>query len=575
MITDICTIPSETSIDSDVCIIGGGAAGIAIARELSPTNLEIVVLESGGYRREESVQDLYSGLSVGEKYYKELDECRSRYLGGSTNCWSAIFTPLNEIDFEKRSWVPWSGWPLRYDEIRPWLQRAHYDYGAGPFLYGKTAWEAAKIPEENFDLEKFEFFVWHFNDRIGALSFAKRFRQELRAAPNVLIVLHANVTEILTRENGCSVDRVRVKTLDGSERYVRSKIFVLACGGIENPRLLLASTSTRKDGLGNDRDLVGRFFLEHLHMPVGYLVGARPAAARYSRLSRFDGTCYLPGLVLTPSAQRAHRTLNGSVSVEPVYDREGALIAFRKIRESLKERRIAPDTMKNLWKLCCDAHKLAPGAWRRLVLGDRPKGENGKLMIYARAEQSPNPESRVMLGDDVDALGMRRACLDWRTSDLDRKAIHLLTRFVKTEFARLGLGQVVENPWPEGGGWPESMAEGPHHMGTTRMSDDPSTGVVDRNCKVHGLDGLYIAGSSIFPTGGHANPTMSILAFAIRLASHVRETLQGRASAGKSSTVEAGHLQESFQSSAAAAGIAAVSPRIDPDTRSIPPARLN
>jgi choline dehydrogenase-like flavoprotein len=574
MITDISAIPRDTVIDSDVCIIGAGAAGIAIARELTRTGLQVVVLESGGYRREREVQDLYSGESVGETYYKELEACRSRYFGGSTNCWGAIFTPLNEIDFEKREWVPWSGWPVSYGEVHPWLQHAHCGYGAGPFLYGEEAWDAARIPPVDIDRALFEPFVWHFDSRSAALSFAKRYRAELRGASNIHVFLHANVTELITNEPGRVVERARIRSLDGEERFVRSRVFILACGGIENPRLLLASNRTQRNGLGNDRDLVGRFFHEHLQMPIGYLVSDRPRAARYSYLSRLDGTFCLPGFVLTPSAQRKNRSLNGSVSIDPVYDHEGAWMAFQNIRANFKERKISRETLRHVWRICCESNKFAPEAWRRVVSGDRPRGESGRFLIYGRAEQSPNPESRVKLSREVDALGMRRASLEWRTCELDRVAIKLLWRYVKREFTRLDPGRVIENPWPDGNGWPEGLVEGPHHMGTTRMSDDPSNGVVDRDCRVHGVDGLYIAGSSIFPTGGHANPTMSIIAFALRLASHVSQQLCREVS---SSSVREMELQPTTGAvhATAAARIAAVTKPIDPDTQPMLPAGTN
>jgi choline dehydrogenase-like flavoprotein len=574
MITDISTIPPDTVIDSDVCVIGSGAAGIAITRELTRTGLRVVVLEGGGYSREDAGQNLYAGESVGEPYYKELDECRSRYFGGSTNCWGAILTPLNEIDFEKREWVPWSGWPVRYGEFHTWLQHAHAAYASGPFLYREDAWDAAGIPPVDVKRSVFQRFVWHFDSRSAALSFGKRYRAELRAASNIHVLLHANVTELLTNESGRVVERARVATLDGEQRFVRSRVFILACGGIENPRLLLASNSTHRNGLGNDRDLVGRFFHEHIQLPIGYLVSDRPRAARYSYLSRLDGTFCLPGFVLTPSAQRKNRSLNASVSIDPVYDHDGAWIAFQNMRANLRERKISRETLRYLWRICCESNKFAPEAWRRVVNGDRPRGESGRFMIYARAEQAPNPDSRVTLSRETDALGMPRARLDWRTVELDRVAIKALLRYVSVEFARLDLGQVLENPWPEGNAWPEGLVQGPHHMGATRMSDDPSSGVVDRNCRVHGLDGLYVAGSSIFPTGGHANPTMSILAFALRLASHVSQRLGRQVPGYQMCEVEKEQATEGLHA-VATARIAAITKPIDPDTQSMLPAGTN
>jgi choline dehydrogenase-like flavoprotein len=201
-------------------------------------------------------------------------------------------------------------------------------------------------------------------------------------------------------------------------------------------------------------------------------------------------------------------------------------MAFQKIRSDLKAGKITPDMVSRIWKICCESNKLAPEAWRRIVHGDRPRGEPGRFVIFARSEQTPNVNSRVVLSRETDRLGMRRSCLDWRTTTLDRSAIRLMASFAVSEFKRLGLGRVVLADWLKADAWPDSLVGGPHHMGTTRMSDDAATGVVDRNCRVHGVHGLYIAGSSIFPTGGHANPTLTIVAFAMRLAAHVRDVLR-------------------------------------------------
>ena len=525
MIADIRTLPHDSPIEADVCIIGGGAAGIALARDLLSSPFKVVLLESGGYRREDRVQRLGSADSIGEKYFQELHECRSRRFGGSTNCWGGICTPLHAIDYEKRPWVPWSGWPIAGAQLEPYLRRAHDLCGVGPYLYDARAWERMGIPFGEFPPDRFQRFVWHYNGRGRAsLRFGKRFREELRRAPNVHVFLHANATELLTGASGRSVERVMVRTLDRRTLQVRAKIFVLACGAIENSRLLLSSTSCHSAGLGNHRDLVGRFFHEHLHMPCGLLLAPDRGglAARYSRLSKLGGAFCLPGLSLAPEAQAANRTLNGSLAIDPFYDPDCAWMAFQHLRSGWKTRKLNLQTLGQLGRVVRESRQLAPEIWRRLVHKDRPRGDSRRFVIYARAEQAPNPDSRVVLSSEVDALGMRQARLDWRTTPLDRKAIRLMASWAAEEFPRLGWGHVIESPWLSGESWPPDLEGGPHHMGTTRMAEEDSSGVVDRNCRVHGLHGLYVAGSSVFPTGGHANPTLTIIALALRLAEHLR-----------------------------------------------------
>jgi len=389
----------------------------------------------------------------------------------------------------------------------------------------EAAWKS--LPDVAFGSELFQKFVWHFNSRSStALRFGTRFREEIRTSSNIQLFLRTNVVELLTNESGKQVERARIRTLDGRSGHVRAKVFVLACGAIENARILLASSGSRHpNGLGNHRDLVGRFFNEHLQVACGMLhVSEGSPAVPLSRLSRLGSSFCLPGLVLAPAAQESHRTLNASLAIDPFNDPEGGWLALQNLRSELKKGSVNSQMFAQVWRILRDSPKLAANVWRRLAHGERPRGDSRNYFLYARAEQSPNPDSRITLSDDVDALGMRRARLDWRTVPLDRKAIRLLAKLATGEFQRLGLGTVTEAPWLSGDQWPDDLVGGPHHMGTTRMSDDDSSGVVDRNCRVHGLHGLYIAGSSTFPTGGHANPTLTILALTLRLGEHIRQS---------------------------------------------------
>jgi choline dehydrogenase-like flavoprotein len=546
MIRDIRTSGAPELLDADVCIVGAGAAGIAIAREFISTPYRVILLESGGFRREQRLQKLYQASCIGEHYYQPLDACRSRFFGGSTNCWGGICTPLSPIDFEERPWIPWSGWPISWSDMAPYLVRGHRLCSTGPFLYGSGAWEQIGLNPHQFDPTLFRPLVWHFNSRAEFdLSFGRRFRSELRRAANVEVLLHANVTELIAGENGSAVERARIRTLDADnhgagDHQVRARIFILACGGIDNARLMLASTGANPNGIGNERGLVGRFFHEHLQLPCGLLVAPHGGseAARYSRLYPLGGTACSPGLELSPATQTACRVPNVSISIDPLYDREGALIALQKLRSDFRVRSLGFDTLKRLWRVATDCGEWAPEAWRRFVHGDRPHGDPRQFIVFARSEQAPNPASRVTLSSEADELGMRRAVLDWHTTPFDRKGIRLAASHAIQEFRRLGIGEIIPAEWLAGMDWPEDLAGGPHHMGTTRMSSDPRTGVVDKNCKVHGVDGLYVTGSSVFPTGGHANPTLSILALAIRLAGHVRESLAGNSMSRAATAVE-------------------------------------
>lgn len=533
MIEDIRAVAND-SLECDVCIVGGGAAGIVMAQQFAGSQFKVILLESGGLKPDPSVQRLYSGHSIGEKYFRELDGCRTRYFGGSTNCWVGICTPLNEIDFAQRHWVPWSGWPIGMEELAPYLRRSHEICGTGPFVYDSRAWEMMGLPALDFTAERFERFVWHYNKRSQAgIEFGKRFRKELRQARNVDVLLHANATEFLTNPSGQVVERVRVRSLEGHTRHIRARAFVLACGGIENARILLGSNGYYPHGIGNQRDWVGRFFQEHLEVPCAtlFVTGGWSGASAYSRLLRLGRAFALPGLSLAPKAQEQHRTLNGSISVDPYCDPDGQMLSLESLLADFKARRITRQTFGRLWKVVRGRRDFAPEPWNRAADGEHPLDDPNRFVIYARTEQAPNPDSRVTLSTDVDPLGMQRVNLNWRTTALDRRAIRLLSAFAAEEFPRLGMGSVVPADWLKSEEWPASLVGGNHHIGTTRMSEDETTGVVDRNCRIHNLNGLYVAGSSVFPTGGYANPTLTIIALALRLSDHIRDTLGRNAAA--------------------------------------------
>jgi choline dehydrogenase-like flavoprotein len=526
VITDLRALPSHSIFDTDLCVIGGGAAGVAIAHDLSGSGLRVVLAESGGFEHDPAVQSLYKGENRGGAYGADLDACRSRYFGGSTNCWGGMCLPLSEWDFRQREWVSHSGWPIRYQELEPYLIRAHELCDGGPYMYGSEVLKSLPFEEQPFDPDLLDVHFWHMNRywRRSQIRFAHRFGRELRASRNVTVLLNANVTKFSTHESGSRVEQVEAKTLEGKTALIRAKWFVLACGGIENARLLLASNETNQRGLGNDYDLVGRFFMEHPHVACGS-VSTEPehnALSSYARLWRLGKSRCRPGLSLSPTAQKQNQTLAASVSIDPFFDPKGAWVLLQKLRERVATRDAACPSPRSVLRALSQSRKMVGHLYNRAVSGSWPAGESQRFVVYARTEQSPNPCSRVTLSDERDSLGMRRVCLDWKMSDIDRKTLLLVSSVARSEFARLGLGLVTEADWISEGVWPPRFDAGPHHMGTTRMSASPRDGVVDPNAKLHSVDNLYVAGSSIFPTSGHANPTLTLLATSLRLADHIR-----------------------------------------------------
>ncbi|MGB7931009.1 MAG: GMC family oxidoreductase [Gammaproteobacteria bacterium] len=517
MIEDARRLPEDTLIETDLAIIGAGAAGITIARELAGTDLRICLLESGGLEFEQDTQNLYNGENGG-RWYFPLDKCRLRYFGGSTNHWGGWCRPLTPIDFEARDWVPYSGWPITRADLDPYYERAQPVTETGPFRYDATSfWEeqiGARMLPLSLGLITTTFFQYSPPTRFGT-----RYRKDIEQAANVRALLHATVTEIETSETGAEVTGLRVATLGGPSFRVSARRYILATGAIENPRLLLLSNRSQPAGVGNTHDLVGRFFMEHPHVPgVAGMVTSRPEAfnAAYTQHLSLADSIVHSALIPTDALLRRERLQQAvfTIGVLGVYTAEN--LASKTPADQQRARDIF-NLQRDLDPPRTTDHPPAGyNDWP-------PAGALGASCAFGCAcEQAPNPDSRVTLSDERDALGLPRARLDWRLSEADKLSLNRIVRAVAEEFGAQSLGR-VQPALSDDGNWPEETIGGYHHMGTTRMADSPELGVVDANCKVHGVANLYIAGSSVFTTGGASNPTLTIVALALRLADHLRK----------------------------------------------------
>jgi choline dehydrogenase-like flavoprotein len=310
-----------------------------------------------------------------------------------------------------------------------------------------------------------------------------------------------------------------MRTFDGKEYRARARSFVLACHTIQNARLLLASNRQAKTGLGNANDLVGRYFMEHFEMPAGELAVTNPRTIK-SKLYQLD---YLKGtprgeLALTPSAQKEHGLLHGTASVEAGDPADQVKSTFQFIDSAMI-------TAMREWEKGGKKgpHPIGVAA---AALSHPIFGPARFYHLTTRQEQAPNPDSRVTLSTEKDALGMPRAKLDWRVTELDKRSMRTFYQILGREMGRTNTGRVQIRDWllSDDKTWPSFISGGWHHMGTTRMSADPKQGVVDANCKVHGLGNLYIGGAAVYATAGAVNPTLTLVALSLRLADHLKAT---------------------------------------------------
>jgi choline dehydrogenase-like flavoprotein len=492
---DARSVPAGTTIETDLAIIGGGPSGIALALALAHTPIRMLMLESGGTDFDATTQSLYAGSETGVPYIK-LDAGRLRYLGGSSNHWGGFCRPLDMIDFEARDWLPHSGWPFGREALEPYFARAQSIVEAGPFIYDNpekwTAALGAPIPlgpggvyNTFFQFSKQRDSVQHLPTHFG-----DRYADDLKQIPNLTVALHANVTGLRLAANAASLNRLDVATLTGRHFTVKPKYAVVALGGIENARILLASNDVMKPGVGNQNDLVGRFFADH------------PIPGETASIVVFNGN-------IAPYYQLPRDAIGTVVRA-----------AFSPTETFKRKRRVlgALATIENEIQL--DAVGQAAVATTAAALGVDASNMRA-YTVGCGLEVAPDPERRVKLTNARDKLGMPRLALDMRLADSDFMHYHDTIRELGRQLlaAKSGMLRINRTTREE---WMSVMDWGNHHMGTTRMHADPKKGVVDANSQVHGIPNLFIAGSSIFPTYSASNPTMNSIALTLRLADHLR-----------------------------------------------------
>lgn len=520
---DARTVPENKTIETDVCIVGAGAAGITLARELIGLPFRVCLLESGGFDADVQTQALYQGDNAGIPYFP-LQAARLRYFGGTTNHWDGWCRPLDAIDFEARDWVPHSGWPFDRRHLEPFYRRAHSVCQLGPFAYDLGDWKSGNLPILPFKGDRVTTAIF----QRSAPRFGTLYRESLVSASNVTIYLHANIVQVDTNDNATTVTRLRIACLPGNKFSISAKYSVLAAGGIENARLLLVSNAVSRAGLGNQNDLVGRFFMEHPHLESGYFLPSGPhvSVKAYSYQSQKVGNTRISGLLsVTPETLRRERLLGFSAILLPRSRPEisQGVASLRVIMRAVRHWTLPDDFVKHLGNVITEIDDVGAAAVEKVY---PKKGARPELVsLYNRTEQAPNPESRVTLSDQLDPFGKNRPLLKWQLSEIDKRSMRRAHEIIAEELGRAALGR-FHLDLDESTAWPPLLLGGFHHMGTTRMHADPKQGVVDANCRVHGVANLFIAGSSVFPTSGYTGPTLTIVALALRLADHVKRLMR-------------------------------------------------
>jgi choline dehydrogenase-like flavoprotein len=542
------------TLRADVCIVGGGPAAISVALKLMKTRAQVVILVGGGAKRETaSDQDLNRGVIDRPGSHENLEENRRRVFGGATSVWGGRCIPFDPLDFKVRPWVPESGWPFSYDHIEPFYRTALELCRAGTYNFDSREVLSTSHHEIIPGMDSHCLESWHMERWSPPINFAAEFREKLVGADNVKVFLNCHLLEFVSRDRKEEITVARAVSR-GTRFEVSAKKFVLATGGIENARLLLASKSNLHPyGVGNERDLVGRYYQAHPH--GSYLLLAPKSRRQLNYEYERDATgVFCRRRWWIPEETQRRLGINNIIfqldRTDPALGhRDAAFSAVFVAKAALgvaraqgvakkwaKLKSSAPAMRQHLATVAKDGSRALPrliAQGRGRMASDRrlpsvlPSPDSKYLGLYYQAEQVPNRDSRITLSaDQADDYGVARALIHIAFSEQDVHTITEAHRLFVSHYRAANAGDLIYDEQ----GLDEYLRRrslnfnsAGHHIGTTRMARSAEKGVVDENGRVHGSRNLYVAGSSVFPTGGHANPTLTIVAMALRLGDHLAQ----------------------------------------------------
>lgn len=557
MFIDSRYLLADSTVQAAVCIVGAGPAGLTIAFELARQGIAVNVFESGPMQLHEATANLNEGLSVGLPYQFGHGQ-RSRYLGGGSNCWGGFCRPWDPWDFAPRDWVENSGWPVNLDTLNPYYRRAHDLLQVQSTNYDPAAWDEAadgRIKRIRLDSTEAREVMTLFSP---PLNFRRAYRDDLAASKLISVYLWANAAHVDTEPLSGKVSRIEFRTLSGNRFFAIANQFVLAAGGIENPRILLNSNRQQANGVGNRHDVVGRYFMDHPRL----MSAAIELTPEFRHVPFYDAKYFcisdkfvvngvkISGQFTLPfEVQRREELLNSQLWLRSLYPAETSECVQSLWRMRLRAARRYSLTHRlghDLWQLA--RHPLSVGLFAAAHIS-ASRAMVRKVVIESIVEPEPIADSRVTLSGEFDALGLRRAAIDWRLTERAKRTFDRGFHILGEQLIKAGVAVSAPNSKIEGQPWPGDLAGTWHHMGATRMHDSPRKGVVDRDCRVHGVANLFVAGSSVFPTGSSNYPTITLVALALRLAERLSSEQRvlvlgdrGSKTSGDGELSEIGHM---------------------------------
>ncbi len=492
MFRDLKDFSSKKILNYDICIVGTGPAGLSVAKKLLGTELRVAILESGGLEPESRYQELNEGKNSGPRFLS-LDGARLRCFGGAGKLWAGHCAPFEDDEFKAKSFIHLSGWPISSNDLNLYYKQAASMLGISYEKFFNEDYLGKTLSEKSFkEFKRKNSFLTSTVKQISSSKnrdFSEKYKSDFEASTNTDIIFHSTVTEINLFNDGKDVESVTIANLDGNNATVKSKIFVLACGALENPRILLSSNKYYKEGIGNSYGFVGSYFMSH------------PGVQNVARIYKTDNkTCISDSKQL--STHKVFFEVSSNERSKSNILRHSLSI---KVNDNITREMI--DFFKN--KSNCEVEDLQeiPLVWD----------------LDVGLEQPPRKKNKLKLDTNKDALGMRKINMFWdNLSDIEKDTVVKSVKTMARELGVLGTGKIRFKKELLNGESYKFEDSINHHIGTTRMSDSPKTGVVDKNCKVFGLSNLYIASSSVFATSSVVNPTYTIIALSLRLGDHIK-----------------------------------------------------
>ena len=546
--------PGET-LSCDVCVVGAGAAGITATLELAKSGLEVVLVEGGGMKWNPQCQNLYKGTVLNPDMHAGLDEYRHRRFGGTTTVWGGRCIPFDNIDFEYRDYVPYSGWPITLKDLDRYYRRAHEYCDCGDYQYRVREALPRSAPDMIPGLPDGKVITSILERFSLPTNFGAAYFTALNNTPHIRVFLNAHCLSISITQNGDRVSHLELTSFRKNKFRLEAKAFVLAAGGLEVTRLLLTSNQVHKNGIGNQFGWLGRCYMSHLSGNIGEITAVgHPGQVIFGYEVDSTGVYCRRRFYISNHAQRELRVLNIAVMLDnpPMHDpshNNGVLsLVFCAKRLRGIRTKILPEYSKYLamggtaskvtWahmrNVVCGVPEivsfLPAFAYKRIIRKRKIpsvvlESRANVYSLHYHAEQAPRPDSRVYLSAECDAFGVPRLLVDYKISDIDVESIYRAHTLIDQELRKHGCGYLTFSTSDVMADIRKQVGVGGHHIGTTRMSGEASQGVVDSNCRVYGIQNLFIASSSVFPTSSQANPTLTIVAIAARVADHLQHNL--------------------------------------------------